>query len=97
MHMLILLIRFQHNFIEEKMKYNEHKIHDMKRSDIEEIVNEYVVGFRAKRNRKLLLLRWCDGLTFEELAEELDMSVSQVKKITYEYEKVLCKHLRVED
>lgn len=79
------------------MKYNEHKIHDMKRSDIEEIVNEYVVGFRAKRNRKLLLLRWCDGLTFEELAEELDMSVSQVKKITYDYEKVFCKHVRVED
>ncbi len=79
------------------MIYKNHKILDMKRTDIEEIVNEYVVGFRAKRNRKLLLLRWCDGLTFEELAEELDMSVSQVKKITYEYEKVLCKHLRVED
>lgn len=79
------------------MEYKKHNFRDMKRSTIEEIVNEYVVGFRAKRNRKLLLLRWCDGLTFEELAEELDMSVSQVKKITYDYEKVLCKHVRVED
>lgn len=79
------------------MKYTGHKICDMKRTTIEEIVNEYVIGFKAKRNRRLLILRWCDGLTYEELAEELDMSVSQVKKITYDYEKVLCKHLRVED
>ena len=79
------------------MKYTGHKICDMKRTTIEEIVNEYVIGFKAKRNRRLLILRWCEGLTYEELAEELDMSVSQVKKITYDYEKVLCKHLRVED
>lgn len=75
----------------------KHKILNMNRSIIEDIVNEYVVGFKAKRNRKLLILRWCEGLTFEELAEEMDMSVSQVKKITYGYEKVLCKHLRVEE
>lgn len=75
----------------------DHKILDMKRTTIESVVNEYVVGFKAKRNRRLLILRWCEGLTYEELAEEMDMSVSQVKKITYDYEKVLCKHLRVED
>lgn len=75
----------------------KHKILNMNRSIIEDIVNEYVVGFKAKRNRKLLILRWCEGLTFEELAEEMDMSVSQVKKITYAYEKVLCKYLRVEE
>lgn len=79
------------------MEYKNHKLKEMKKSTIEEIVNEHVVGFKAKRNRRLLILRWCDGLTYEELAEELDMSVSQVKKITYDYEKVLCKHLRVED
>lgn len=72
-------------------------IQGIKRTTIEAVVNEYVVGFKATRNRKLLILRWCDGLTYEELAEEMDMSVSQVKKITYDYEKVLCKHLRVED
>lgn len=72
-------------------------IRGIKRTTIEAVVNEYVVGFKATRNRKLLILRWCDGLTYEELAEEMDMSVSQVKKITYDYEKVLCKHLRVED
>lgn len=72
-------------------------IRGIKRTTIEAVVNEYVVGFKATRNRKLLILRWCDGLTYEELAEKMDMSVSQVKKITYDYEKVLCKHLRVED
>lgn len=79
------------------MQYNKHKNIHVCSTRIKEIVNEYVVGFKAKRNRRLLILRWCDGLTYEELAEELDMSVSQVKKITYDYEKVLCKHLRVED
>lgn len=58
-------------------------IQGIKRTTIEAVVNEYVVGFKATRNRKLLILRWCDGLTYEELAEEMDMSVSQVKKITY--------------
>ena len=79
------------------MKHQRIEFQGITRSKIEELVNEHVIGFRAKRNRRLLILRWCDGLTYEELAEEMEMSVSQVKKITYDYEKVLCKHLRVED
>ena len=79
------------------MEYKKHKLYETNSSTIENIVNEHVIGYKAKRNRKLLILRWCEGLTFEELAEEMDMSVSQVKKITYDYEKVLCKYLRVED
>lgn len=77
------------------MTYKKHVLKDVSRSTLEHIIDEYVVGFKAKRNRKLLKLKWIDGLTFEELAEVMEMSESQVKKITYDYEDVLCKHLRV--
>lgn len=77
------------------MTYKKHGLNNIARSTLERIIDEYVIGFKAKRNRKLLKLKWIDGLTFEELAEVMEMSESQVKKITYDYEDILCEHLRV--
>ena len=45
-------------------------IRGIKRTTIEAVVNEYVVGFKATRNRKLLILRWCDELTYVHPATE---------------------------
>ena len=41
--------------------------------------------------------RLCDGLTFEELAEEADMSVRQVKKIVYDTQDMLMQKVRAEE
>lgn len=47
-------------------------------SQIREIIGEYV---HSERDRDILSRRLIDGVTFERLAEEFEMSVSQVKRI----------------
>lgn len=51
---------------------------DMSRTEIEYLVNEWI---HHKRNREILLKRLLDGVCYEPLAEEFDMSVRQVKTI----------------
>lgn len=80
-----------------RMKYTKHQIKNVTKSELEAIIDEYIVGFKAERNRQLMKRRLCDGLTFEELAEEADMSDRQVKKICYDNERVIIEHLRVEE
>lgn len=49
-------------------------------SEIEKYINEYV---HNARNRDILKRRLIDGVCFEPLAEEFDLSVRQVKNIVY--------------
>lgn len=48
-------------------------------------IDNYVRGRNAERNRKLLKRRLIDGVTLERLAEEFDMSVTQIKDIIRKY------------
>ena len=49
-------------------------------SQIRDIIAEYI---HSERDRKIMERRLIDGITFERLAEEFDISVSQVKRIIY--------------
>lgn len=49
-------------------------------SEIERLINEHV---HNARNRDILKRRLIDGVCFEPLAEEFDLSVRQVKNIVY--------------
>lgn len=51
-------------------------------SRLREIVEEYI---HSERDRKILIRKYCDNLTIERLAEEFDISVSQVKRIIYKH------------
>lgn len=59
-------------------------------SQIREIIAEWI---HDERDRKILERRLIDGVTFERLAEEVDMSDKQVKRIVYKLQKQLFKHL----
>lgn len=62
---------------------------DIPNSAIEHVIDEYT---HNERDRKILKRRFIDGLTFEKLAEEFDLSVRQIKKIVYkEGDKILHK------
>jgi Mor family transcriptional regulator len=50
-------------------------------AEIREIIDNYVRGRNAERNRELLKRRIIDGVTLEKLAEEYSLSVTQVKDI----------------
>ena len=49
-------------------------------SRIREIITEHI---HNERDRKILERRLIDGVTFEKLAEEYELSVSQVKRIVW--------------
>ena len=54
------------------------------------IIDEYV---HNERDRAILKRRFVDGVCYEPLAEEFDLSVRQVKYIIYKYEQILFKHV----
>ena len=56
---------------------------DLSRTEIEFAIDEWIIGKNAERDRKVLRRRLIDGVTFERLAEEQELSVSQVKRIIW--------------
>ena len=60
----------------------------MTRTEIENLIDENVLH---ERNRNILKRRWIDGICYEPLAEEFDLSVRQVKNIVKKYESMLYK------
>ena len=59
------------------------------RTELEHIIDEYVF---KERDRKILKRRLLDGIYYEPLAEEFDLSVRQVKNIVYKHEQVIFDH-----
>ena len=61
-------------------------------SRIREIIAEYI---HSERDRRIMERRLIDGVTFERLAEEAEMSVSQVKRIIWKNSEILFRHLKM--
>jgi DNA-directed RNA polymerase specialized sigma24 family protein len=59
-------------------------------SQIKAIIEEWI---HSERDREILARRLIDGITFERLAEEFDMSVRQIKNIVYKAEQEIFMHL----
>ena len=66
---------------------------DMSRPKIDSLIDEWIIGRNAERNRKILRRRLFDGICFEPLAEEFDLSVRQVKNIVYKGERIIFSHI----
>lgn len=67
---------------------------EISRSTIDSAISEWIIGRNAERNRAILKRRLFDGITYERLAEEFDMSVRQIKTIVYKNEDILFRHIR---
>lgn len=52
---------------------------------MEHLINEKVTGKKSARNREILKLRFLHGLTFAEIAEQMDMSEAQIGRIVHRY------------
>lgn len=64
---------------------------DLSRSEWENLIDEWVF---SERDRALLKRRLLDGICFEPLAEEFDLSVQQTKSIVYRLQNRLFKKLK---
>lgn len=61
-------------------------------SEVRFLIDEYI---HSERDREILKRRLIDGICFEPLAEEFDLSVRQVKNIVYKgQERVFAKMKR---
>lgn len=56
---------------------------DIPRSEIERLIDEWILN---ERDREIMKRRLLDGVHFEPLAEEFDLSVRQIKNIVYKGE-----------
>ena len=57
----------------------------LSRTEIEYLIDEWIVGMNnAERNRLIMKRKIIDGLTFEKIAEEFELSDVQVKNIVYQ-------------
>lgn len=63
---------------------------NLPRSEIERLIDEWI--FREK-DRAILKRRLLDGITYEAIAAEFDMSVTQIKTIVYKSEQRLIAHI----
>lgn len=72
------------------MKYNI----DLPRSVFEHLIYEWIIGKNSECDRAILKRRLLDGVCYEPLAEEFDLSVRQIKNIVYRSETRLFKHIK---
>ena len=60
------------------------------RSELIEAIDEWI---HNEKHRAILKRRLLDGVCFEPLAEEFDMSVRQIKRIVYKSQEKLFRHI----
>ena len=63
---------------------------DYSRSEIEAAIDEWILN---EKHRAIMRRRLIDGICYEPLAEEFDMSVSQIKRIIYKSQEKIFRHI----
>ena len=63
---------------------------DYSRTEITETIDEWILN---EKHREIMRRRLIDGICFEPLAEEFDMSVRQIKRIVYKCEEIVFRHI----
>jgi hypothetical protein len=63
---------------------------DLSRTEIEKLIDEWIF---SERDRQILKRRLLDGICYEPLAEEFNLSVRQIKNIVYKCEDKIFRHI----
>ena len=82
-------VRTIHQAVGVAVRAEDEKVDDYSNSEIKILIDEYI---HSERDRKILKRRLMDGITYERLAEEFDLSVRQTKSIVYKAQDKLFKH-----
>lgn len=65
--------------------------YDLSRSQINHLIDEWIF---KERDRKIMKRRLLDGICYEPLAEEFNLSVRQIKNIVYRSEVKIFSHVK---
>ena len=66
-------------------------MNELSRSQWNELIDEWIFN---ERDRKILKRRLLDGIIYEELADEFNLSVRQTKSIVQKQSDKLFRHLK---
>lgn len=66
------------------------KEYDITIPEMEQLIDLWIYN---KRNRAIIKRKIIDGVSFECVAEEFDMSVRGVKNIVYKCQEIIFKHM----
>lgn len=66
---------------------------DKSRDELVHIVEQWIVGKDAERDRKVIVRSIIDGICYEPLAEELELSVSTIKRIVKKRAHKVLQHM----
>ncbi len=66
----------------------------LSRTELTNLIDEWIFN---ERNRKILKRRLIDGVCYEPLAEEFDLSVRQVKKIVAVSKATIMFHIKADE
>ena len=67
------------------------ELYNLSRTDWENLIDEWIFN---ERDRQILKRRLLDGICYEPLAEEFDLSVQQTKHIVYRMQNKLFKKIK---
>lgn len=70
------------------------KYEDLPNSEISRLIDEWVRGLHAERNREMLKDRLINGMLYEPLAEKYNLSVRATQNIVYRASEQLFKHIK---
>ena len=65
---------------------------DLSYSKVEAIINEWIIGDHAERNRQMMVSRLLDGHTIEQVAEEAGLSYRYAAGVIRKCESKIYKH-----
>jgi len=65
--------------------------YDLSRSQINHLIDEWIF---KERDREIMKRRLLDGVCYEPLAEEFNLSVRQIKNIVYRSEIKIFSHVK---
>ena len=63
---------------------------DISRTEMEHLIDEWVLN---ERDRRIMKRRMIDGICYEPLAEEFNLSVTSVKNIVYKSQEKIFRHI----
>jgi hypothetical protein len=66
-----------------------HPFNDKSNTEILNLINEYI---HSERDRRIMKRRLVDGICYEPLAEEFDLSTIQAKRIVLKQTRQLSSH-----
>ena len=62
------------------------------RSELEHLIDEWVLGLNATRNKAIIRDKFFEGLTIPKIAEKYELSETSVKTVIRTFKKIVDSH-----